>query len=92
MLVKDPDNALKKLVALMNKNGMAQHRNLPEERSEAVKKLASLSGPDFDQKFIDMMVAAHLKAVDTFQREANSAQNSDVRDYAKDVRPRCKST
>jgi putative membrane protein len=87
MLVNDHNEALQKLVALMNKNGMPQPSGLPEERSEAINKLQSLSGPSFDKEFIGMMVENHQKAVDTYQREQNSAQNSDVRDYAKNMLP-----
>jgi putative membrane protein len=33
------------------------------------------------------MVTDHQKAINEFRREAASAQNADVRDYAKDVLP-----
>lgn len=87
MLVKDHNNALEKLVEVMNKNGMPQPRGLPEVKSEAMNKVESLSGPSFDKEFMSMMVEDHQKAVDTFRREQNSAQNPDVRDYAKNVLP-----
>jgi putative membrane protein len=87
MLVKDHNDALQKLVELMNKNGMPQPSGLPEVRSEAINKLQTLSGPAFDKEFIGMMVENHQKAVEAFQREQNSAQNPDVRDYAKNVLP-----
>jgi putative membrane protein len=87
MLVKDHNDALEKLIDLMNKNGMPQPKGLPEERSEAVKKMQGLSGTAFDQEFVNMMVKDHQKAVDTFRHEAASAQNADVRDYAKKVLP-----
>ena len=87
MLVKDHSDALKKLVDLMNKNGMAQPKGLPEERSEAVKKLQGLSGPAFDKEFLNMMVTNHQKAINEFRHQAATAQNADVRDYAKSVLP-----
>jgi putative membrane protein len=87
MLVKDHNEILQKLVALMNKNGMPQPSGLPEVRSEAINKLESLSGPSFDKEFISMMVEDHQKAVDTFRQEQNSAQNQDVRDFAKNTLP-----
>jgi putative membrane protein len=71
----------------MNKNGMSQPKGLPEERSEAVKKMQSLSGAAFDQEFVNLMIKDHQKAVDTFRHVAATAQNADVRDYAKNVLP-----
>jgi len=87
MLVKDHNDALQKLVDLMNKNGVPQPKNLPEERNAAIDKLHNLSGPAFDREFMAMMVQDHQKAVSNFQREESAAQNPDVRNYAKDVRP-----
>jgi putative membrane protein len=87
MLVKDHSAALQKLVDLMNKNGMQQPKGLPEERSEAVKKLQGVSGPAFDKEFMNMMVKDHQKAVDEFRHAAATAQNAEVRDYAKNTLP-----
>jgi putative membrane protein len=87
MLVNDHNDALKKLVDLMQKNGMPQPKGLPGERTEAVKKLQGLSGTAFDKEFVNLMVTDHQKAINEFRREAASAQNADVRDYAKDVLP-----
>ena len=71
----------------MEKNGIPQPKGLPEERNEAVEKVQGLSGAAFDKEFVNMMVADHEKAVDTFRHEAATAQNPDVRDYAKNVLP-----
>ena len=87
MLVKDHNDALQKLVDLMNKNGLPQPKGLPEERNEPVNKMQGLSGPAFDKEFVNMMVADHQKAVDAFRHEAATAQNPDVRDYANKVLP-----
>jgi putative membrane protein len=87
MLVKDHNNALQKLVDLMEKNGIPQPKGLPEERNDAVKKMQGLSGAAFDKEFVNMMVVDHEKAVDTFRHEAATAQNPDVRDYANKVLP-----
>jgi putative membrane protein len=87
MLVQDHNAALQKLVALMNKNGMPQPSGMPEERSEAINMLQGMSGASFDKEFMSMMVQDHQKAVSTFEREESTAQNSDVRDYAKSVLP-----
>jgi putative membrane protein len=87
MLVNDHNDALQKLVDLMKKNGIPQPKGLPEERSEAVKKMQGLSGAAFDREFVNMMVTDHQKAVDAFRHAAATAQNVDVRDYAKSMLP-----
>jgi len=86
-LVKDHNEALQKLVDFMEKNGIPQPKGLPEERGEAVKKMQGLSGAAFDREFVNMMVTDHQKAVDAFRHAAATAQNADVRDYAKSVLP-----
>jgi putative membrane protein len=87
MLVKDHNDALQKLVDLMNKNGIAQPKELPEVRSQAIEDMQGLSGASFDTKFLNMMIEDHKKAIELFRQAANSAQNEDVRDYAKDTLP-----
>jgi putative membrane protein len=87
MLAKDHNDALERLVDLMNKNGLQQPKGLPEVKSEAVKKLQGLSSAAFDKEFVNMMVTDHQKAVDEFRHVAATAQNADVRDYAKSVLP-----
>src|SRR5215831_20294234 len=67
MLVEDHKNALARLTDLMNKCGISPPKNLPRERSEAMHRLRNLSGAEFDRTFIDIMIASHMKAVDTFQ-------------------------
>jgi putative membrane protein len=83
MLVKDDNGALQKLVVVMKKYGLHQPKGLPEERSEAVKEVQGLSGPDFDKKFVSIMIADNQKAISTFRHQAATTQNADVRDYAK---------
>ena len=87
MLSRDHNAALRNLVSLMSKYGIAQPPGLPEERKEAINDVKGLSGPEFDRAFIEMMVKDHEKAIADFQKEVSSAQNRDVRRYAKDQIP-----
>jgi putative membrane protein len=87
MLERDHSEALEKLVDVMKKNGIPQTKGLPQAQDEAINKLRRLSGSAFDRQFVDMMVEGHQKAVEMFKEEANTAQNKDVRDYAKDTLP-----
>ena len=87
MIAADHNNALKKLVELMERNGIAQPRTLPEAKSDAVDKLQGLSDNAFDQEFVNLMVQTHEKSVSAFRQEIEKAQNPEVRDYAKSMLP-----
>jgi putative membrane protein len=87
MLVDDHSAALKNLVDLMDQKGMSQPTTLPEAREEALDKFKGLTGSAFDQKFVDLMIQDHEKAVNTFKQEASAAQDNDVRKYASDLLP-----
>jgi putative membrane protein len=45
--------------------------------------LATLSGAQFDKEFVDLMIADHKSAVETFKAESAIAQNSDLKAYMK---------
>ena len=48
----------------------------------------SLTGPEFDREFINMMVGDHQKAVEMFRDHQAIVQNSDVKDYIEDWLPK----
>jgi putative membrane protein len=54
-------------------------------RSE--KRLAKLSGPEFDREYIGHMVRDHRMAVAEFKRHANSGQDQDLRQFASKAIP-----
>ena len=49
--------------------------------------LATLSGAQFDQQFISLMIADHRSANDTFREEMNTTQNRDMKNYLKEALP-----
>ncbi|HYR89202.1 MAG TPA: DUF4142 domain-containing protein [Terriglobia bacterium] len=51
------------------------------------KYLAPLSGAQFDQEFIALMIADHKDAAQTFQAQLNAAQNRELKKYLKDTLP-----
>lgn len=50
-----------------------------------MKFLGTLSGSQFDQEFIALMVADHQSATDTFRDELNNTRNADMKDYLQDT-------
>jgi putative membrane protein len=49
--------------------------------------LERLSGPQFDQEFVALMVADHQSASDTFREEVNATQNKNLKDYLQQALP-----
>ena len=81
MLVDDHTKALQDLVDLMEKKGISERNGLPEVKHEAESKLMGLSGPAFDHKFADHMVADHDQEISKFRQEARMADDKDLKDY-----------
>jgi putative membrane protein len=82
MLVDDHSKNLRDAVDLMNQKGMAQPKELPEVKHEALDKLNAMSGPELDREFVKMMIDDHQKDVSEFRNQANTTQDKDVKDYA----------
>jgi len=49
--------------------------------------LGRLSGTQFDQEFVALMVADHQSASDTFREEINGTQNTNLKDYLQQALP-----
>ncbi len=68
--------------------GIAASRRvkLPTEpdgkQRRSLERLGKLLGPDFDRAYMKMMVDDHRKDVKEFERQAKSARDPEVRDFA----------
>jgi len=64
----------------------AKKVELPTDQTLMAKGKAKLldakTGADFDKAFADGMVSDHKKAVQAFEKEANEAQDADVKSFA----------
>jgi putative membrane protein len=87
MIARDHNNVLQTLDELMHKNDIAEPRDLPEDRAEAVQQMKGLSGEVFDREFLNVVVEDHHKAVAAFRNEADSGQNAQLREYAQNLLP-----
>jgi putative membrane protein len=86
-MVDDHTKANDELKSLASKNGW----NLPADigaKNQAEKdRLSKLSGADFDLAYIKHMVTDHKKDVAEFQKESNSAKDSDLKNFATNTLP-----
>ncbi len=85
-LFKEHSDALQKLDAIMQKYGVKEPES-PEEQLKATAPLARLPRRSLDREFVKLMLEDHTRAIATFQQEANSANDGDVRHYAIDQLP-----
>jgi putative membrane protein len=61
--------------------------NPSRDTERHVEFLASVSGEEFDRQFIDLMIADHQDASNTFRAHLNAVQNKNLKSYLEDVLP-----
>lgn len=72
-------NQMKQLAQQM---GVKEPKDLSKKDKQEVAKLNALSGADFDNAYIAVMVKDHKKDVDNFKSEAQNSQNSTMQKVA----------
>lgn len=87
MLVKDHTKAYQELSVLDSKLGQSIPKGINVRRDKAVEKLADLKGKRFDGQFLREEVQDHERTLAVFKREAQHAQDPDVKAYANQILP-----
>ena len=90
MLVDDhkkANDAAKKLAQSMN---VPVPTGTTTEAQSELKMATSMSGTGFDKDFVSAMVKDHQKAIEMFQREADSGDPAQVTAFAKQTLPTLK--
>lgn len=68
-----------------------QNVELPDEPNEQQKqtqeKLSELEGEQFDRQYLQAMIEDHKKTIELFKQQAQSAQDPEVQNYAKQTLP-----
>jgi putative membrane protein len=85
MLVEDHTASNQKATSLAQANGVTPPTQPKPADVELQKKLANLSGSEFDHEFAKAMVKGHKEAIATF--EAASKGDDDVAKFAQDTLP-----
>ena len=62
-------------------NGTGVAAQLEQMHTQAMERLRSLKGADFDSAFVNAQVMAHQQVLDLLQRSQSQAQNSDVQNH-----------
>ena len=87
MIESDHKKALDNLADLMQDKHVQLQKAAPTEAQQEISRMNTLTGPDFDREFVNMMVSDHQKALELFRTQQASAQDKDVKDYVDDVLP-----
>jgi len=85
-MVADHTKANNKLKALAYKSEILLPTEYFFDQAEHIKKMKSLSGPDFDKHYIAMMVDDHSKTVALF-RSATETTSKELRAFATETLP-----
>jgi putative membrane protein len=86
-MVNDHSKANDQLKSLASNKGVTLPSE-PDAKEKAEKnRLSKLSGEQFDRAYIDHMVKDHVKDVSEFRKEAQSAKDPDVKQFASSTLP-----
>jgi putative membrane protein len=86
-MIRDHSKANRELNALAASKGVDVPRSAPLSEDASALHLKMLSGKSFDDAYIKMMVDDHKEDVAAFQKESESAQDSDVKNFASKTLP-----
>lgn len=86
-MVDDHSRADTELAGLAQARNMSLPSAMDSRHMAKCNDMRSLSGQDFDRKYMSMMVHDHVKAINLFEDQANNGQDSDTREFARRTLP-----
>jgi len=86
-MVDDHTKANDRLKSLASQKGVTLPTDVSSKDKAEADKLSKLSGAEFDKAYIRYMVQDHTKDVSEFQKESQSAKDSDVKSFASSTLP-----
>lgn len=89
-MVAGHSQANDKLKSLAQEKGVTLPDSLTAKQQSDVDKLSKLSGQEFDQEYMKMMVKDHKKDVQTFEKAAKNLSDPAVQDFASQTLPTLK--
>jgi putative membrane protein len=81
-LVQDHQQALDQLKKLADQKNVQVSDQLDARHQRMNDELSSLSGADFDKRFMNQQIRAHRRAIALYQQAAQSNTDSDVKQWA----------
>jgi putative membrane protein len=81
MMVKDHTAINDDLKVLAAQKGVTLPDSLDAKHQAMVDKMAALTGPGFDDAYINGMIKAHQKDAKAFKAEAAATQDADLKSF-----------
>ena len=86
-MIADHTKAGDQLKTIASAQGLALPGDPSPEDQQAMTKLGSLSGVDFDRAYIESQVSAHEAAVGLFKQESDQGKDAQFRSFASSTLP-----
>jgi len=81
-MVTDHGGGNQELMQLAQSKGVTLPQEMGPAQRATMDRLATMSGPAFDQAYMDEMMKAHQQNIALFTRETREGQDADVRAWA----------
>ena len=81
-MVNDHTRLEQDLSSMVSGNGIALNPALTSAQNDNINRLQNLSGPQFDQAYMSMMIQGHQTDVAQFDNQSRNADSPQVRDFA----------
>jgi len=82
-MVEDHGRAAEEIARIAEARGVQLPAQTDRDLREDVKGMKDLVGPEFDRAYMKRMLDAHEKSLELFREQAKSAEDPDVRAFAK---------
>jgi putative membrane protein len=80
--VQDHQQALDQLKKLADQKNVQVSDQLDSRHQRMADELSSLSGADFDKRFMNQQIRAHKRAISLYQQAAQSNTDAEVKQWA----------
>jgi putative membrane protein len=87
MMVNDHSAANQKLKGIAQSLNYTLPAQLDEDHQEKINKLQELSGAEFDQEYVNMMVEAHNKDINLFEDMEDDIDNAQLKQFISTTLP-----
>jgi putative membrane protein len=81
-MVNDHNRLEQDLISMVSANGIALNPTLTSDQNDKINSLQNLSGPQFDQAYMSLMIQGHQTDVAQFENQSRNAASPRVRDFA----------
>jgi putative membrane protein len=86
-MMEDHAKVNDELKTLAEKKGITLPKELARAEQSNEERLSKLTGPQFDKQYVSQMLMDHRKDIAEFQRQAASAKDPDVKQFAQKTLP-----